>query len=81
MLEKARKSELAKEFEETFVFESTLILEMLNLDWEQRPNAGTVLKRLLHPRQDLVEENRQLKRRIAELEAQLKYLKQTEEAL
>ena len=81
VLEKARKSELAKEFEETFVFESTLILEMLNLDWEQRPNAGTVLKRWLHPRQDLVEENRQLKRRIAELEAQLKYLKQTEEAL
>ena len=71
VIDNARQRVLPKEFEEKFNFESSLILEMLNMDSEQRPSAGTVLKRLLLPRRDLTEENKQLKRRIAELESQL----------
>ena len=71
VIDKARRCKFPKEFEEKFYFESSLIHEMLNNDWEQRPSAGTVLKRLLQPQKNLMEENRELKMRIAELEAQL----------
>ncbi|KAI6662034.1 Eukaryotic translation initiation factor 2-alpha kinase 1 [Oopsacas minuta] len=70
ILSSVRESKIPTEFLETFSFQSSLILAMVNLAWHERPDAAIVLSRLLENSKYAAKEVFILKRRIAELEAQ-----------
>ncbi|KAI6654347.1 Eukaryotic translation initiation factor 2-alpha kinase 1 [Oopsacas minuta] len=70
ILSGVRESKIPTEFLETFPFQSSLILEMVNLTWDDRPDAAMVLNRLLKNSDYAAKEILLLKKRIAELEAQ-----------